>query len=637
MTTQVRHQVAASIGVVVLAFVVSLLPRTAWGVTPPAPTPLSPAAASVVDQPLFSWSAVAGADSYQVQVALDEDFLTMTDPLDGTEFQSVAVHGTVYIPTFSYTAKTHYWRVRAVDNNIVGDWSTATAFTRRWTNNDEAPGVATAQPASRVENVRLVDGTAANRIAITWDPVPGASGYEVQISEDDAFQNTALAPRCITPHTTLTPVLSGKYVRREEPESRCLTPVAGSTYYARVRAVDVIAESDYPAPEEQKPPINGLWSDQRREPSESDPTPLTFTATNPEGTGSVGTAATPLAGSGIHPDIPLLSWEPVPAASSYLVVIALDRDFTDRVATFATTAAHLMPEVTFDDVNSGQSYHWFALPCTQPDPTVDCDTAERTAINHANKVGTFGKRSVATTGLAANLGDAGTNVTLSWRDALSVAHTADAGYTPGGVTTYDVEVTSGEWKAAGQYITDNLALSTSRQPLSPGTYRWRVRARDGADQPLKWAYGPDFTIAGAATTPGPGPGPVDPSPPADPGQTPGPPAQSTPPTVYDSPPADEPSAAKVPPTKPGKPRIQATAARRLSVKWAAAQALGVPVGHYVVYRSKDGKRYSKVRTTKTTTSSLKALPGKVYWFVVVADSSAGESKPSRTTRFRMPS
>ncbi len=229
MTTHVRHHVATSIGIVVLAFIVSLLPQAAWSVAPPAPTPLSPTAASVVDQPLFSWSAVAGADSYQLQVALDEDFLTMTDPLDGTEFDVIEVQGTVYIPTFSYSAKTHYWRVRAVDNNTAGDWSPVTAFTRRWTNDDEATGVATGQPASRVENVELVDGTAANRIAITWDPVPGASGYEVQISEDDTFQNTA-SPACTTPHTTLTPCTE-RQVRAPggPPSLACLTPVAGDT------------------------------------------------------------------------------------------------------------------------------------------------------------------------------------------------------------------------------------------------------------------------------------------------------------------------------------------------------------------------------------------------------------------------
>lgn len=102
----------------VVALVLALVPMTANAAPLPAPTLLTPTAGATVDQPLFSWDPVAEAAYYEIEVALDDQFVTVTDPRLPTDPVGVAqprpVYGTTYVPTFSYAAKTHYWHVRAV-------------------------------------------------------------------------------------------------------------------------------------------------------------------------------------------------------------------------------------------------------------------------------------------------------------------------------------------------------------------------------------------------------------------------------------------------------------------------------------------------------------------------------------------
>ena len=99
----------------VVALVLALVPMTANAAPLPAPTLLTPTAGATVDQPLFSWDPVAEAACYEIEVALDDQFVTVTDPRayrSGRVAQPRPVYGTTYVPTFSYAAKTHHWRAR---------------------------------------------------------------------------------------------------------------------------------------------------------------------------------------------------------------------------------------------------------------------------------------------------------------------------------------------------------------------------------------------------------------------------------------------------------------------------------------------------------------------------------------------
>lgn len=60
---------------------------------------------------------------------------------------------------------------------------------------------------------------------------------------------------------------------------------------------------------------------------------------------------------------------------------------------------------------------------------------------------------------------------------------------------------------------------------------------------------------------------------------------------------------------------------------------GFPVSQYLVYRSTNGSSFTVVKRTTSTTVRVKSSKKKTYWFYVVADSDAGRSERSATTKF----
>ncbi len=86
-----------------------------------APTLIAPADAAI-DVPIntvFSWTAVANAKAYDVDVATTSDFSKkVTLSTTNTTLTAVLANNTVY-----------YWRARAKQGNIISAWSTANTFT----------------------------------------------------------------------------------------------------------------------------------------------------------------------------------------------------------------------------------------------------------------------------------------------------------------------------------------------------------------------------------------------------------------------------------------------------------------------------------------------------------------------------
>lgn len=723
-----------SASLLIAALAVASLPLTANAAPLPAPVPQSPTAGATVDQPVFSWAPVSGAKSYEIEVALDDQFVTLTDPALQEDPEGVAeplpVNGTTYVPTRTYSAKTHYWHARAVaSDGSKGQWSSTREFTRRWTNDDEPAGTESDVPASRVESVQMISGgdtPPLNLVGITWDPVPGASYYEVAISVGDEEMV------CKTPHTTLIPPFKSDYSRRAPLGSCALTsplrewtdgngwivpapgsleidgdgaqagdlvyvrfldsngkvvvvdpahavagagsgpdlftvplsdhpadpaakvqyfkvslPVeAGQTYAVRVRAVDVTVDPDYPG----STAVFGMWSNECLDPCQSPPASLTFTPGDPQsGTGSPSQPVTPLDPALTGTDVPLLRWDPASVAVpykeravTYQVTVALDRDFTNEVATYLTrTSALVAPEV-YDDHGPVKGYYWYATPCVYKsvsESDVACRVPRHLAINNPGYIGRFSKQSAPLTGLTQTEKDAQTNALLRWGDALTAAQAEG----PGGLTDYQVQFTTGDWAQAVTVRTDNLAYSTAvlEPSLKPGTYRWRVRPRDGQGVPLAWAYGPDFTIVAAddenpPPSPSPSPSSSAPNPiPTSPVTPPSSPPTGPPP-VYQPPDPAEGTANGIPPTAPGTPKVTKSGKKKLRVKWRASEELGEPVSEYLVYRSTDGQRFTVAKRTTAVTLRLAAKRGTTYWFYIVADSGAGRSEPSGTSRFRMP-
>ena len=153
-------------------------------------------------KPTLRWNAVAGASSYEIQIA------DSAANLAGSS--AVNVPGTSYTPTTALTNKqTHHWRVRAVDGDgQFGAWSGASSL------RVEIGTVSGLNPANG-------SSTTDTTPTLRWNAVTGASSYEIQIADNAA--NLAGSSAVNVPGTSYTPTTA-------------LTNLL--THHWRVRAMD---------------------------------------------------------------------------------------------------------------------------------------------------------------------------------------------------------------------------------------------------------------------------------------------------------------------------------------------------------------------------------------------------------------
>lgn len=186
-------------------------PTTPTPAPTPTPTPTPPpavptgltAASTGPDYIEWTWTAVEGATAYDVQVSntAENDF-TQNTQSSVTEPRHRAG---------SLSEETTRWaRVRAKSANGESDWSDAVSGTTM-----KAPLVLTAPG-----NVRVAD-RGSNFIEWTWNPVEGASGYQVEMSLNDTDFTR--------PDSTLNPQAEAS------PKAR-FTVAPDTTAYVRVRA-----------------------------------------------------------------------------------------------------------------------------------------------------------------------------------------------------------------------------------------------------------------------------------------------------------------------------------------------------------------------------------------------------------------
>jgi hypothetical protein len=139
-----------------------------------APVQLGPVDDTVTPfVPRFQWQAVAGALSYQIQVSTDSDFNPTT---------TYNTSNTDFTPTENLSNdKEYFWRVKAKDqNNNETQWSNVWSFRIQW---NLAPKLLT--PAD--------NQTQLSYPFFSWEPVPGAEQYQIQIDDSNDFNGTLLA------------------------------------------------------------------------------------------------------------------------------------------------------------------------------------------------------------------------------------------------------------------------------------------------------------------------------------------------------------------------------------------------------------------------------------------------------------
>jgi len=124
---------------------------------------------SLVKTVVITWEALAGATSYEYQLANDEDFNSLVTTA-GSNTAGQQFEANSLIP-----GQTYYWRVRA-DEPVTTPWSETRTFS-----------VASVEaPFDLTTPVRGATGVDVMPVFI-WTPFEGAIGYEVVVSEDPTF------------------------------------------------------------------------------------------------------------------------------------------------------------------------------------------------------------------------------------------------------------------------------------------------------------------------------------------------------------------------------------------------------------------------------------------------------------------
>lgn len=182
---------------------------TAVPTIPGTPVLVSPANMAV-SQPVnltLTWNSSANAQTYEYQYALNPSFT------NASSATTAATSANLTLPQSTL----YYWRVRAVNGNVVSPWSTAWRFT-------------TAGPMAAPLHISPADLSAnisTSGITLDWDFVANANQYEYEYSTDNTFTSGV-----VSGITGATSVTTGALILQ-------------TTYYWRVRATDGVTYSPW--------------------------------------------------------------------------------------------------------------------------------------------------------------------------------------------------------------------------------------------------------------------------------------------------------------------------------------------------------------------------------------------------------
>lgn len=344
-------------------------------------TDLAPLTTEVLD-PRFSWDPVPGAARYEVEINSTGTW----DPAPAKVCCTEKPISTTFTPTDVFANNTYYWRIRAINRDgSAGVWNVGDSFVKRFDNYpllDEEP----------IKHLRMLDandpGLDLNGVSdydtddpiVVWDPVPGASSYEVTVVP---FEIPTLGAdiQCNwgastfdrwsvkTASTAWTPLGSGATATPPHPTNgktvlkdiRGLVP--GESYCVSVRArsgrttlsAAVYGDQTYIGDGYSQPSFNFTG----------------FPAGSPCSgcnAGYLGTDdyVTPQRGETVGSN-PLFTWKPIAGKQSYWVIVAKDPSFTTLVDyAFTQTPAYAVrvnsTQWTYADEET--SYYWLVLPAT---------------------------------------------------------------------------------------------------------------------------------------------------------------------------------------------------------------------------------------------------------------------------------
>jgi hypothetical protein len=156
---------------------------------------------STLDEtPFFTWTPVANAISYELQIWMTDPPATTTNSMTGTS----------YTPLANLLPGIHFWRVRSrFAPHTLSGWSGAFAFT--------IESLADAAPYQQFYTT--------GSPVLTWNPVNNITAYHIQVARKDDFAASSLVHEnpnlsSDTPQMTISPALAdGVYYWRVRSRS----------------------------------------------------------------------------------------------------------------------------------------------------------------------------------------------------------------------------------------------------------------------------------------------------------------------------------------------------------------------------------------------------------------------------------
>lgn len=277
-----------------------------------APAQISPGDASSLPQPAeppqLSWALVDGATSYELAYGRDPNLTSATTTTTRT---------TAVVSTAPWPEGTWYWQVRAVlGGGQATDWSPIWSY----------DVLALAQPelGSPLTSAVVAD------VELEWGNVPGASKYEVRVSNDENF-NTIVAQQ-VTVATRWSPP----------------TTLDNDQYWWQVRAYDGNNQTA------SWDSLDEPWQFERR---------WQFGDLGPERPALVRPGALAPAGSPeVTGDPFFYEWRPVQLASSYALQMGTDQNFSPGTFWECRTKQTTFTPTTGDQrgcmPSSGGTFYW---------------------------------------------------------------------------------------------------------------------------------------------------------------------------------------------------------------------------------------------------------------------------------------
>lgn len=139
-----------------------------------------------MDAPAFDWTPVPAADRYRLQIAGSEEFTSVY--YDESVERETNISLDSVLPGHTTVA---YWRVRAEGETETSLWSDAARFVPPSAEVEEDEALVVDAPPVPL---RPTEETPLDRRAapFTWEPVPEASGYQLQVASTDDFDDPAI-------------------------------------------------------------------------------------------------------------------------------------------------------------------------------------------------------------------------------------------------------------------------------------------------------------------------------------------------------------------------------------------------------------------------------------------------------------